>query len=86
MSITILFAGVQNCLTTRHCLRFDGGKANSSILGLYLHYAILFSSSPLALGRDGVWEVLAREPEGRAVLERARDAAFAIVSGVSAVG
>ena len=60
-------------------------KTDISILSLYFNYAIVYTSSPLFLAREGIWELLARESDGRAVLERARDAAFATVSAVCSV-
>ena len=57
----------------------------SSILNLHYNHALLFITSPLYLSREGVWEVLARETEGRVVLERSRDAAMAVVTAVCSV-
>ncbi len=63
----------------------DEHVADFRILSLHFNYAIVFTSSPLFLARESVWELLIREAEGRAVLERARDAAFAVVSAICSV-
>jgi hypothetical protein len=57
----------------------------ASILSLHFNYAVLCSTSPLFIAREGVWEILSKETDGRAVLERARDAAFTAISAVCSV-
>jgi len=59
--------------------------ANARILNLHFNFAILYTTSPLFFAREGIWEVLLREAEGRALLERARDAAFAVAAAVCSV-
>ena len=60
-------------------------QANGRILNLHFNFAILFTTSPLFFAREGIWEVLLREAEGRALLERARDAALAVAAAICAV-
>ena len=60
--------------------------ANFSILSLYLNYAFLYTTSPGCLAHESVWTELARDPEGYALLERSRDAGFAVIQAVCSVG
>ncbi|ORX39447.1 hypothetical protein BD324DRAFT_332943 [Kockovaella imperatae] len=55
---------------------------NDPILSLYLNYAILYTTSPGCLAHESIWTELARDPEGYTLLERARDAGFAVIQSV----
>ena len=72
---TIMTVNIASC-----CRQLTG-----SILNLHHNHASLYITSPLFLSREGVWDVLAREPDGRAVLERSRDAAMAVVNAICSV-
>lgn len=52
------------------------------ILSLHFNYAILYTSTPVIFGREGIWAELSLGIEGRALLERGRDAAVAVIQAI----
>ena len=55
------------------------------ILSLYYHYAVLFTATPIFLASQTVWENMVGDQEGYQQLERARDAAFAVLRALGSV-
>jgi hypothetical protein len=55
------------------------------ILSLHFNYAILYTSTPVIFGREGIWAELSLGIEGRALLERGRDAAVAVIQAICSV-
>lgn len=53
------------------------------ILALHRQYATLYSTSPSILGSKTVWQAMAQVHEGMVQLERARDAALAVIQSIS---
>lgn len=60
-------------------------RTDSSILSLHYRYAKLYTLSPVPLCSQIVWTDLAAIHEGYQHLERARDAAFAVIRAVCSV-
>ena len=56
--------------------------ADSSVLSIYLSYAELFTSSPSFMASPTIWTDLSQTHDGYTQLERARDAAFALIQAV----
>jgi hypothetical protein len=55
------------------------------ILSLHFHYAVLYTASPVFLASPTVWHDLAAFSEGYQQLERAREAAFAVIKAICSV-
>jgi hypothetical protein len=53
-----------------------------SVLSIYLSYAELYTSSPSFLGSSTIWTELSQTHDGYTQLERARDAAFALIQAI----
>jgi hypothetical protein len=57
-------------------------KLINSVLSIYLSYAELYTSSPSFLGSSTIWTELSQTHDGYTQLERARDAAFALIQAI----
>lgn len=57
----------------------SSGARHDPVLSLHLNYAILYTASPVYAASERVWTAVAQSHEGYAQLERARDAAFAVL-------
>jgi hypothetical protein len=53
-----------------------------SVLSIYFNYAELYTSSPSFLASATVWTDLSQTHDGYTQLERARDAAFALIQAL----
>ena len=56
--------------------------ADCSVLAIYLSYAELYTSSPSLMGSTTIWTDLSQTHDGYTQLERARDAAFALIQAL----
>ncbi|OCF34257.1 hypothetical protein I316_04210 [Kwoniella heveanensis BCC8398] len=61
------------------------GARNDPILALHHNYAILYTSSPVYMADERIWEDLASGKEGYTQLERGRDAAIGVIQAISSV-
>ncbi|WVF67314.1 hypothetical protein IAT40_002065 [Kwoniella sp. CBS 6097] len=61
------------------------GARNDPILALHHNYAILYTSSPIFMADERIWEDLASGKEGYTQLERGRDAAISVIQAISSV-
>ncbi|BEJ15326.1 hypothetical protein CspHIS471_0410930 [Cutaneotrichosporon sp. HIS471] len=57
----------------------SAGARHDPVLSLHLNYAILYTASPMWAASERVWAAVAQSHEGYAQLERARDAAIAVL-------
>lgn len=57
----------------------SSGARHDPVLSLHLNYAILYTASPVFAASERIWGAVAQSHEGYAQLERARDAAFAVL-------
>lgn len=64
---------------------FPGTTLINRILSLHYSYATLYTLSPVFLCSQSVWTDLASVHEGYQHLERARDAAFAVIKAICSV-
>lgn len=53
-----------------------------SVLSIYHHYAVLYTSSPSFLASPTIWTELSQAHDGYTQLERTRDAAFALIQAL----
>jgi hypothetical protein len=63
-------------------IRMSSILVESSVLSIYLSYAELYTSSPSFLGSSTIWTELSQTHDGYTQLERARDAAFALIQAI----
>lgn len=55
------------------------------IVSLHFNYAVLFTATPIFLGSTTIWADLSQSHDGYTQLERARDAAFALIQAICSV-